>query len=206
MSALKQFFKWRTGVLLEVEQLVHPKKEKKLPKVFSKGEARKMLERTVNIKHRTLLSLQYGGGLRVGELLGIGMDDLDIDRGTIMALGKGKKARRIFLGKGLSALVQEYKKAYRPHRYLFEGQYGRYTMTSVNAVLKRAASRAGIKRAVHSHMLRHSYATHLLENGVDLRYIQALLGHQSSKTTEIYTFVSKKKLGDIVSPFDDLGL
>jgi len=121
--------------------------------------------------------------------------------------GKGSKSRRVFMSPALVPLLRTYIEQYQPDEYLFEGQKGGpYTGASANEAIKTAARRAGVKAKVHSHMLRHSYATHLLESGVDLRYIQELLGHQSSKTTEIYTFVSKKKLGDIVSPFDDLGL
>lgn len=204
VSAIKQFFKARTGVLLELELLSHPKKERKLPKIFSKTEVREMIESTQNLKHRTLLSLQYGAGLRVGELTRIRLDDLDLDRKTIMIYGKGRKTRRVFLGKSLGELVSMYLRCYKPTNYLFDGLYGPYSMNSVNSVLKQAANRVGIKRQVYSHMLRHSYATHLLESGVDVRFIQELLGHSSSKTTEIYTYVSKKKLGEIESPFETL--
>lgn len=204
VSAIKQFFKARTGVFLDLDLLAYPKKERRLPKIFSKTEVRDMIESTQNLKHRTLLSLQYGAGLRVGELTRIRIDDLDLDRKTIIIYGKGKKTRRVFLGKSLGELVEIYLRCYKPIGYLFHGQYGPYSMTSVNSVLKQAARRVGIKRQVYSHMLRHSYATHLLESGVDVRYIQELLGHSSSKTTVIYTYVSKKKLGEIESPFETL--
>ena len=204
VSAIKQFFKARTGIVLDLELLAHPKKERPLPKVFNKTEIREIIERTQNLKHRTIISLQYGTGIRVGELTSIKLDDLDMEGNTIMVCGKGKKRRRVYMGKRLGELVLTYLNCYEPKIYLFEGQYGAYSMNSVNSLLKRAARRAGIKKRVYSHMLRHSFATHLLENGVDVRYIQELLGHSSSKTTEIYTYVSKKKLGEIDSPFENL--
>ena len=207
VAALKHFFRNRYNKHIDVEQLVYPKRGKQLPKVLSKEEVSKLIRHTPNLKHRTLISMQYAMGLRIGELLGIRLRDMDLLRGTVNVHGKGFKSRRVFISKSLSPLLKTYTDQYQPRDYLFEGQNGgAYTSTSVNAVLKRAAKRAGINKAVHSHMLRHSYATHLLESGTDLRYIQELLGHSSSKTTEIYTFVSTKKLGDIGSPFDDLDL
>lgn len=207
VSSLKHFFKNRLNTVIEVAKLVHPKKGKVLPKVLAKEEIGAMIKHTANMKHRTLISLQYGMGLRVGELIGIRLKDMDLVRGTISVHGKGFKMRRVFVTEGLMRMLAAYMEQYQPSNYLFEGQSGgTYSEVSVNSVLKQAAARAGIKKSVHSHMLRHSYATHLLESGIDLRYIQELLGHSSSKTTEIYTFVSKKKLGDIGSPFDDLGI
>lgn len=207
ISAIKHFFRERYAKKIETELLVYPQKDKKLPKVFSKEEVKAILGATANLKHKTLLSLQYGLGLRVGELVSIRTTDIDFDRKTLDVFGKGRKARRVFLTSKLLDLVNSYLMAYKPQGYLFEGQYGgSYCAQTVNQVLKQSAVRAGIKKRVTSHMLRHSFATHLLESGVDLRYIQELLGHRSSKTTEIYTFVSRKKLGDIQSPFDDLEL
>jgi len=207
VSALKHFFKNRMDADVEIEKLSYPKRERLLPKVLAKDEIGRMIKHTANLKHRTLISVQYGMGLRVGELIGIRLCDIEEARGTIRIYGKGFKMRRVFISRGIADLLKVYMDQYQPGEYLFEGQNGgSYSAVSVNAVLKQAAKRAGITKMVHSHMLRHSYATHLLESGTDLRYIQELLGHSSSKTTEIYTFVSKKKLGDIGSPYDDLGL
>jgi site-specific recombinase XerD len=206
VSALKQFYRERYQKQLILEELAHPQKDKRLPKVFSKEEIERLLRSTPNLKHKTILSLQYGLGLRVGELISLRISDIDFDRRTVTVFGKGRKARRVFLSAGLQRLLETYLDGYKPQDLLFEGQYGKYSPVSVNQVLKQSARRAGIHRKVSSHMLRHSYATHLLENGVDLRYIQELLGHQSSKTTEIYTYVSTRKLGDIDSPFEALDL
>ncbi len=207
VAALRHFYRNRYGKHIAVEQLAYPKKGKKLPKVLAKEEIALMIKHTPNLKHRMLMAMQYGMGLRVGELVGIRMRDIDLGRGTIVVHGKGFKSRRVFISRGIAPMLQTYIDQYQPKDYLYEGQNGgAYSDTSVNAVLKQAARRAGITKSVHSHMLRHSYATHLLESGTDLRYIQELLGHSSSKTTEIYTFVSTKKLGDIGSPFDDLDI
>jgi len=154
-----------------------------------------------------MISLQYGCGLRVSELLSLKPEYFNKDRNTVMILNsKGRLDRRLKVSDSLLQLLREYYRSYKPKEYLFEGQTGgAYSYNSVNKVLQNAAKKAGIKRHVSSHMLRHSYATHLLEGGVDLRYIQELLGHKSSKTTEIYTYVSNHKLESLHSPFDFLG-
>jgi integrase/recombinase XerD len=142
----------------------------------------------------------------VGELLALEPKHFDKHRKTVMILnGKGRVDRRVRVSDSLLELLRDYYRVYRPQGYLFEGQKGgKYSDRSVNQFLQRAAKSAGIKRHVSSHVLRHSYATHLLEGGVDLRYIQELLGHKSSKTTEIYTYVSNHKLETLPSPFDFL--
>ncbi len=207
VAALKHFFRAIHSRKIDVEKLVYPKRGLTLPRVIAKEKIAEMIKRTRNIKHRALMSVQYSMGLRVGELVTIELKNIDWERRTMIVHGKGSKSRRVFMSPALVPLLRTYIEQYQPDEYLFEGQKGGpYTGASANEAIKSAARRAGVKAKVHSHMLRHSYATHLLESGVDLRYIQELLGHQSSKTTEIYTFVSKKKLGDIVSPFDDLGL
>ena len=206
IGALKLFFARRMGVSLDLEKVETPRRRRSLPKVLSIEEISKMLNCCTNIKHKTMISLQYGCGLRVGELVSLTPYNIDSTRGVLNVIsGKGKKDRRIKLPSDLVDLLRTYYKAYRPKVYLFEGQHGgMYSTTSINKYLKNYAERAKINKSINSHMLRHSYATHLLENGVDLRYIQELLGHSSSKTTEIYTFVSSHKLTQIPSPFDFL--
>ncbi len=161
----------------------------------------------MNIKHRTMLSLIYSCGLRCGELLKMKPKDIDSKRMLVMIrLAKGKKDRIVPLSEKVLQLLREYYKRYRPKEWLFEGQKvgEAYSERSLQLVLKHAIEKAGIKKPVSLHWLRHSYATHLLESGTDLRYIQELLGHKSSKTTEIYTHVSTKSIQNIRSPFDDL--
>ncbi len=205
-SALKLFFHRVLSKPMLMDTIEVAKKPKRLPRVFSKEEVRAILSRLPNLKHKILLSLQYGCGLRVGELVLLRLEDIHFDRGVLIVVaGKGNKDRRIKLPTKLIPRMKEYIESYGITDLFFEGQNGGiYSAKSVNMVLKRAAERAGIKRVVYSHMLRHSFATHALERGTDLRIIQELLGHRSSKTTEIYTFVSNKLLDSISSPLDDI--
>lgn len=207
-STLKLFFKYSQSQNLEPQQLEYAKSERALPKVFSKEEMAKIIGSQTNIKHKALLSLQYGCGLRVSELLALRLEDVSFARSTLtIKRAKGFKDRRLPLSDALKKLIAAYYRLYKPKYYLFEGQGGgQYSAGSVNKILQKTCERLGINRRVYSHMLRHSYATHLLESGTDLRYVQELLGHNSSRTTEIYTFVSTKALLSIKSPFDDLDL
>jgi len=206
VCTLKLFFKSREDLNLEFEGLTYAKKEKPLPKVLSKEEIRKIISVQTNTKHRCILALQYGCGLRISELLKLKLEDISFDRSSLsVRRSKGYKDRNLPLSEGLKAVIRDYYRGYRPKVFLFEGpKGGMYSAKSVNMILKRSSEKVGIKRHVHSHMLRHSYATHLLESGIDLRYVQVLLGHNSSRTTEIYTYVSTKKIQEIKSPFDDL--
>lgn len=154
-----------------------------------------------------MLSLIYSCGLRCGELLALQPHHIDSKRNIVfIKQSKGKKDRIVPLSPKVLLLLREYYKTYKPKVYLFEGQeVGKpYSDKSLQSVLKQALNKAGIKKPVTLHWLRHSYATHLLESGTDLRYIQELLGHNSSRTTEIYTHVSTKSIQLIKSPFDDL--
>lgn len=206
MGALKLFYEKRHGRHLNLEKLEMPRKDKKLPKVMHKDEVSAIFSRVKNLKHRTLIAVQYGCGLRVGEMLNLKVHNYDQVRKLLwIRQSKGFKDRRVPVSPGVRRQLKEYLEAYIPLNYLFEGQNGgKYTASSVNAVLQKAAMEAGIERKVTSHMLRHSYATHILEAGTDLRHIQELLGHKSSKTTEIYTHVTTHELGKIKSPFDEL--
>ena len=150
----------------------------------------------------------YGSGLRIGEVLKLKITDIDSKRMQIRILGgKSKKDRYSILAQSQLNILREYYKQYRPQSYLFEGQFGgQYSATSAGNILKKAIVRSGVPKRGGLHSLRHSFATHLLESGTDLRYIQELLGHSSSKTTEIYTHVSNKYLQQIKSPLDDLSV
>jgi len=149
--------------------------------------------------------LIYSAGLRRSELLNLKVSDIDSERMVLhIRRAKGMKDRISLLSDNLLQLLRKYYQDYKPKIYLFEGKNGgKYSPTSVANILKKAALKAGIKKNVTSHMLRHSFATHLLEQGTDLRYIQELLGHNSSKTTEIYTHVSKRAITKIKNPVDD---
>ncbi len=175
--------------------------------MLSKEEIAAILQALVNQKHRTMLSLIYACGLRRGELLNLKPENVDSKRHLLFILNaKGKKDRVIPISDKVITMLREYYRMYMPKIWLFEGQNtgDQYSETSVQKVLKLALDTAKIKKPVTLHWLRHSYATHLLEAGTDLRYIQELLGHKSSKTTEIYTHVSEKSLQKISSPFDNL--
>jgi site-specific recombinase XerD len=185
-----------------------PIKKDKLPKVLSKEEVLAIIENTNNIKHRCIVSLLYSAGLRRGELLNLKVSDIDSSRMVINVIqGKGNKDRITILSQSVLEDLREYFKQWNPTLFLFEGtKGGKYSAESVNKIIKNSAKKAKIKKNVTTHMLRHSFATHLLEAGTDLRYIQALLGHSSTKTTEIYTQVAVNNIKSIESPIDSLFL
>jgi integrase/recombinase XerD len=206
ISGLKLYFRKFSNNQIDMELLERPNKSRKLPVVLSKEEVKSMIESTTNLKHRTILSLVYSSGLRMSELLGLTVNDIDSSRMVICILqAKGFKDRTVPLSEKILELLRQYYKAYRPKEYLIEGINGKqYSPESVGRIVKRAAKKVGITKRVTTHTLRHSYATHLLESGVDLRYIQVLLGHNSSRTTEIYTHVSNYSLSAIKSPYDQI--
>jgi len=207
INAVKLYFSNRFKRELEPIAIERPKNPRLLPHVLSKVEVKAILDAHQNIKHRAILSLIYACGLRRSELLNLKLQDIDSTRGMLRVnQGKGKKDRMVPISDKLVSLLREYYQYEKPKEYLFEGQVAneKYSESSLQKVLKSALKKAKIKKPVTLHWLRHSYATHLLESGTDLRYIQELLGHNSSKTTEIYTHVSQKSLQKIRSPFDDL--
>ena len=164
------------------------------------------LNAPANLKHRCLLQLLYAGGLRIGEVINLKLTDVQSGRNLLLIRGgKGKKDRTTLLSQKLLESLRSYFKQYRPKDWLFEGQLGgQYTVESIRNVFRACKEKAGIKGPFTPHSLRHSFATHLLEQGTDLRYIQALLGHGSSKTTEIYTHVTSHAIEKIMSPLDNL--
>ncbi|MCD6019537.1 MAG: tyrosine-type recombinase/integrase [Bacteroidetes bacterium] len=207
INAVKLFFKIIEFKTLHPELIYRPKSPKLLPNVLSKEEVKQILDSPRNLKHKAMLSLIYSCGLRCGELLRLNLQDVDSKRGVlIIKQSKGRKDRIAPLSQKIVALLRDYYVAFKPGRYLFEGQQKgmMYDERSLQNVLKQAIKKAGIYKPVSLHWLRHSYATHLLENGTDLRYIQEILGHSSSKTTEIYTHVSTKSIQNVTSPFDYL--
>lgn len=209
VNSIKLFYRQIQGANINVELVHRPKREKLLPNVLSKEEIKQILNAPTNIKHKAMLSLIYACGLRRSELLNLKPNDIDSKRGVIIIRqAKGKKDRIAPLSEKIVEMLREYYKTYKPATWLFEGQTmnEKYDERSLASVLKRALEKTNISKPVTLHWLRHSYATHLLENGTDLRYIQELLGHKSSKTTEIYTHVSTKNIQNIKSPFDDLDL
>lgn len=207
VNSLKLFFNKIEKRVIDVELIQRPRSEKKLPNVLSKQEIKLILESLQNTKHKAMLSLIYACGLRRSELLNIKPQDILSDRKLLhIKQSKGKKDRIVPLSDKLLDMLRDYYKTYKPKVWLFEGQQEgeTYSERSLELVFKNALKQSGIKKPATLHWLRHSYATHLLENGTDLRYIQELLGHKSSKTTEIYTHVSTQNIQKIKSPFDDL--
>lgn len=206
-NAIKLYFRTVRNVQIEVDKIDRPKKPKTLPNVLSKAEIKSILEAPRNIKHKSMLCLIYSCGLRRSELIHLRLEDIDSHRNVVhIRQSKGKKDRITPLSGKILDLLRDYYMAYKPKTWLFEGQTEGvpYSEQSLQSVLKQALKKAQITKPVTLHWLRHSYATHLLESGTDLRYIQELLGHNSSRTTEIYTHVSTKSLQQIRSPFDDL--
>ncbi len=189
-----------------VYYIERPRKEQTLPTVLSEEETASILSEVKNLKHRCLLMTCYSGGLRISEVLNLKPADIDSSRMLIQVKGgKGKKDRVTLLSVKLLELLREYYKMYKPGEYLFTGQMGgKYSSRSAQKVLKEATRKAGIKKKVTLHTLRHSFATHLLENGTDIRYIQSLLGHASPKTTQIYTHITTKGIDQIQNPLDKL--
>ncbi|MBK9276472.1 MAG: site-specific integrase [Flavobacteriales bacterium] len=206
VNAIRYYYMNVLGDERRVTFIERPRKETKLPLVLSKSEVAAVLKAPTNLKHRSMLALAYSGGLRVSELVALRPEDLLFDRGLIRIRGaKGNKDRTTLLGRSTAELLKRYVEHTQPRELLFEGQGGgSYSARSAQKVLQTAMEKAGIRKPATMHTLRHSFATHLLEQGTDLRYIQALLGHASSKTTEIYTHVSTRYLQGIVNPMDNL--
>ena len=188
-------------------RIPRPRKERHLPAVLSQGEVTRMLKKPRNPKHRAILMLLYSAGLRVGEVVRLKPQDLDLERGLVhVRRGKGRKDRYTLLARRAVDAVQIYRDAYPTDKWLFPGERpGRHLTTrSVQRIVKNAAAAAGIEKNVTAHTLRHSFATHLLEGGTNLRIIQELLGHQSARTTQVYTHVAQSTIASVRSPLDDL--
>lgn len=204
VSGLKHFAIFHPECAIDEEKLVRPNKSKLLPTVLSQEEAIDLLRVTKNLKHRTVLALLYSAGLRIGELINLKLNCFDLDRRQLfIRSGKGRKDRVVLLAESFLPLFRNYFMTYQPKVYFVENPSGGpYSSGSVRKFLKKSCEMARIKKYVTPHTLRHSYATHLLENGTDLRHIQELLGHSKPETTMIYTHVAKKDLLAIKSPLD----
>ncbi len=207
ISAFKLYYTEILNDQINLDRILPANKPFKTPTVLARKEVLNMIDSTKNLKHKCILVALYSGGLRVGELINLKIEEIDSKRMLITIIqGKGAKDRLVPLSVNFLILLREYYRQYQPVKYLFEGQKGnQYSATSVNQVVKKAAKKAGISKNISSHTLRHCYATHLLENGTDIRVIQELLGHRSIKTTMIYTHVAKKNLLNVTSPFDYTG-
>ena len=208
ISAIKLFYSYHSNIQLDISSIERPIKDKRLPEILSQNEVKELLTNVKNVKHKTILSLVYACGLRIGEALSLKMDAIDSTRGFIhIKHAKGAKDRFVPLSEKTLVLLRHYYTLYKPKIYLFEGAEGQvYSQESCRKIIRNAVNATTIKKYVTLHTLRHSYATHLLESGTDLRYIQDILGHNSPKTTMIYTHVSQNSLKNIKNPFDDMGI
>lgn len=208
LSAIKMFYAEVIPQEYKVQGLLRPKRPEKLPLVLTETEVSRLLKTVDNLKHRCILMLIYSAGLRLGEALHLKMTDLQPEQNRIFIReAKGKKDRCSILSEKAWTLIDAYLDIHQPIEWLFEGvNGGKYSERSVQAIFTQAKMKSQINSSATVHTLRHSFATHLLEKGVDLRYIQELLGHESSKTTEIYTHITKKGWNKIKSPLDDLDI
>jgi len=187
-------------------EIPRPKKQSKLPKALNTYEVKRIFDVTENLKHNTMLKLCYGMGLRVSEILNLKVSNVDSQTMRVhIERGKGKKDRYVNLPESILEQLRAYYLEYKPKVYLFEGLHGgQYSSRTIQEVFKKALEKARITKKVGIHSLRHSFATHLLESGTDIRFIQELLGHNDIKTTFVYTHVSDKSIRKIISPLDKL--
>jgi integrase/recombinase XerD len=206
ISALKIFIVFYPQTKINDLSLERPKKSRTLPNVLSQEEVLRIIQLTKNLKHRAIIVLLYSSGLRIGEVTGLLLKNIDILRKQIKVEGgKGRKDRFVVLATSYLPLLHNYLTTFKPALYFIEGPTGKkYSESSIRKFLFKSVQKAGISKKVTPHTLRHSYATHLLENGVGLRHIQELLGHAKPETTMIYTQVAKKDLLDIQSPLDTI--
>jgi integrase/recombinase XerD len=208
INALKLYFNKYESIQFDTSTIERPKEGYKIPVILSLQETERLLLSICNLKHKAMITLIYSSGLRSGELINLRISDIDSDRMILSVRGgKGNKDRDVPLSPTALKILREYYKKYRPQEFLFNGvNGGRYSPSSLRRVFYRALKDAGIQKAASLHTLRHSYATHLLESGVNLRYIQEILGHKSPKTTQIYTHVSSEGSRKIESPIENINV
>lgn len=204
VMAVRLFSDLVLGLKLHCDFLSNYRKERKLPDVLSIEQIKSIINSIDNLKHKTIISLIYSCGLRISECVNIKIKDIDSDRMLIKVVqSKGNKDRYVPLSNKMLSLLREYYKVYKPKNFLFEGQVKEsYSARSIQVILKAALARDKINKKISVHSLRHSYATHLLEQGTDISLIQKLLGHKDIKTTLLYTQISKFQLSKIKNPFD----
>jgi site-specific recombinase XerD len=213
INAIKFYFEKVKGGERKYYHVDRPIREKALPEVCSEEEIVAIFKATENLKHKAILMTIYSAGLRISELINLKIKDIDSKRMQIrVEQAKGKKDRYTILSTRTLMILREYIKKERPFFYLFEGQGStssnpvKYSSASIGSILKASVSKTTIKKRVTVHTLRHSFATHLLERGTDIRYIQSLLGHDSPKTTQIYTHITTKGFDQLISPMDGLDI
>lgn len=202
LFAIKFFFKCVFGKGLEIK---NPKKNKSLPVILSIEEVKKLIDSTSNIKHKLILKLLYGCGLRNSEVISLKIKDINFNENLIhIKLGKGRKDRFVTIPNSVKEELKGYSKLTNSDILFVSQRGGKLSGKTIQLILKNSAKKANIKRRVYPHLLRHSFATHLLEQGIDLKIIQKLLGHSDIKTTQIYLQVSNQLIKNIKSPLDSL--
>ena len=206
VSSFKHFAYFYPACAIDADKIYMPKKDRKLPIVLSVEEVLLILKTTKNLKHRTVIAMLYGSGLRISELINLELSDFDFNRKQLYVKNaKGRKDRYTTIAESLFPLLKNYHDTYKPKQYFIENpKGGKYSPESIRAFLKKSTKSAGITKIVTPHTLRHSYATHMLEQGTDIRHIQELLGHSRPETTMIYTHVTRKDLEQISSPLDNV--
>jgi integrase/recombinase XerD len=206
INAIKSYYEHVLGMERTYYDIQRPKKSKNLPNIFSKEEISKIISVTTNLKHKAILLTIYSAGLRVSEAVNLRIKDIHSDEGYLFIKdSKGKRDRKTILSPILLGVLRQYYKKYKPGYWLFEGQEGgKYSTKSIQQILRKAIDISGVNPWGTVHTLRHSFATHLLQEGVNLRIIQTMLGHSSSKTTEIYTHVLSINSKIVKSPLDFL--
>lgn len=205
ISALKLFLEKLEISNIEISEVERPRARTYLPNILSIDEVKELISSYKNLKHKALILTVYSCGLRRSEVLNLKLNDIDSGRGMIrIKNSKGAKDRDIPLPVPLLGLLRAYFKKFKPKEYLFEGSDGgKYSSSSLRSILIQGVRRTKIRKRITLHSLRHSYATHLVEKQINLRYIQEALGHKSSKTTEIYTKLSKDQMSKMISPIDE---
>lgn len=207
-SAIKCFYHYTLNQPNKFKYIEYCKRSSKLPIVFSVDEIQKLISACTNLKHKTIICLMYSAGLRVGEVINLKIQHIDSSRMVINILdAKGGKDRQVGLNEPLLNLLRQYYKTYKPQTYLFNGQNSpQYSERSINQFLKHYADKANLNKRIYAHLLRHTSATHMVENGTDINLIQRLLGHASVKTTNLYLHTSHTLINKIQSPLNQIKL
>jgi len=208
VGCIHRYFEFVLKQPLNLSDIPYPRKEYVLPEILSISEIQAIFDKCKNLKHRAIISMLYGCGLRMGEVLNMKIADIDSKRMVInIRQSKGLKDRQVGLSQQLLNLLRDYFKEFKPKEFLFNGQFSnQYTASSINQLLKYYAEKAGIKKRIHAHKLRHCYATHLLEAGTDMTLIQKMLGHKKIETTQIYAHISTALMSKVNSPLSNIKL
>lgn len=206
ISAVKLFYKLTGKQPLKFKHIEYPRSEQKLPIVLSQDEVQKMFDVCENLKHKTILALLYSCGLRVSELINLRWTNIDRSRNIINILqGKGKRDRQVMLDPSLIPLLEKYYNLYKTKDYILSGQFSnQYSAGSVGQVIKQLGSKAGIKKRVWTHQMRHNCFTHMVENGTDINLVQKLAGHKKVSTTMVYVHTSDSLISKIKSPLNSI--